>query len=91
MLINTKKLIVAFATATGILWIVCSLLVALSPGTMTAMTGHMIHMDLTHNSLNMSQTGFVVGLIGWMILAGGFAWILGIIYNIMVDKSDKTD
>ena len=91
MLINTKILIVAFAAAAGILWMVCSLLVALSPGPMTAMTGHMIHMDLTHNSLNMSQTGFVVGLIGWTILASGFAWILGIIYNVMVVKSGKTD
>lgn len=90
MLINTKQLAVAFAAATGVLWMVCSVLVTLSPEPMTTMTGHMLHMDLTHNALYMSLTGFIVGLIGWIILAGGFAWLLGAIYNAMVGR-DMSD
>ena len=81
MLVNTKQIVIAWSIAAGLLWGICSALVALSPGSMTTMTGHMIHMDLGHTGLAMSMTGFVVGLIGWMILAAGFAWLFAIIYN----------
>lgn len=81
MLVNTKKMVIAWSIAAALLWAICSLLVALSPGSMTTMTGHMIHMDLTHTSLAMSLTGFIIGLIGWIILAASFAWLLGTVYN----------
>ena len=81
MLVNTKQMVIAWSIAAALLWVICSLLVALSPGSMTIMTGHMIHMELGHTTLAMSLTGFVVGLIGWVILAAGFAWLLGTIYN----------
>ena len=81
MLVNTKQMVIAWSITAALLWIICSLLVGLSPGSMTAMTGHMIHMDLGHTSLAMSLTGFIIGLVGWVILAAGFAWLLGSIYN----------
>ena len=81
MLVNTKQIVIAWSIAAGLLWVICSVLVALYPGSMTTMTGHMIHMDLGHMGLAMTMTGFIVGLIGWMILAAGFAWLFAIIYN----------
>jgi uncharacterized protein HemY len=81
LFVNTKHMVITWSIATALLWVICSLLVALSPGGMTAMTGHMIHMDLGHSYLAMSLTGFIIGLIGWIILAAGFAWLLGTIYN----------
>ena len=86
MLVNTKQMVIAWSIAAALLWVICSLLVALSPGGMTAMTGHMIHMDLGHTNLAMSLTGFIVGLIGWIILAAGFAWLLGTIYNYVGNR-----
>ena len=81
MLVNTKKLVIAWSIAAALVWVICSVLVALSPGSMTAMTGHMIHMELGHTALAMSLTGFIVGLLGWVLLAAGFAWLFGTIYN----------
>jgi hypothetical protein len=90
MLVNTKKMVIAWSIAAALMWAVCSALVALSPGSMTTMTGHMMHMDLGHTSLSMSLTGFVVGLIGWTVLAAGFAWLFGAIYNY-AGSPDKTN
>ena len=91
MLVNTKKMVIAWSIAAAVLWAICSLLVALSPGSMTTMTGHMIHMDLGHTGLAMSLTGFVVGLIGWIALAACFAWLLGTIYNYADGKNTDSD
>ena len=90
MLVNTKQMVIAWSIAAALLWLVCSLLVALSPGPMTSMTGHMIHMDLTHTSLAMSLTGFIFGLISWVVLAATFAWLLGSIYNYVGSRT-KSD
>lgn len=90
MLLNTKQMTISFAVAAGVLWAVCSALVALSPALMTTMTGHMLHMDLTNNGLSMNMPGFFIGMIGWMIMAAAFAWLLGSIYNYSVGrKSDS--
>ena len=89
MLVNAKQMVFAWSIAAAILWVICSLLVALSPGPMTSMTGHMIHMDLGQASLAMSLTGFIIGLIGWVILAAGFAWLLGTIYNYAGSRNNS--
>ena len=91
MLVNTKQMVIAWSIAAALLWVFCSLLVALSPGPMTSMTGHMIHMDLTHTSLAMSLTGFFVGLISWVVLAATFAWLLGSIYNYAGNRNESSD
>jgi hypothetical protein len=81
MLVNTKQMVIAWSVAAALLWSICSVLVALSPASMTTMTGHMFHMDLEQAGLSMSLTGFIVGLIGWAALAAGFALLFGFIYN----------
>ena len=86
MLINTNKFAFAAAIATALAWALCSLLVMLAPSLMTNMTGHMLHMDLAEMGLTLSLSGFIFGLLGWSLLAGGFSWLLAAIYNFIVGK-----
>ncbi len=81
MKINATKFGLAAALAAGIAWAICGLVVFLAPSFMTDMTGHMIHMDISDIGLMMSMQGMLMGFIGWVILAGAFAWLLAIIYN----------
>ena len=91
MLVNTKQMVIAWSIAAAALWIICSVLVALSPGQMTAMTGHMIHMDIAHTSLAMTRSGFIIGLIAWVVLAASFAWLLGTVYNYVGSRTKSED
>ncbi len=88
MTISTKRLVATVAISVGIVWLICSLLVFAMPGAMSSMTGHMLHMNPNQTPLHMSATGMFMGLIGWMAIAGLFAWIVGAIYNYS-DKSAK--
>lgn len=81
MKIKPTQLALSLAIAVGVVWAFCGLVVYLSPGFMTDMTGHMIHMDISDVGLTMSLRGMFMGLIGWIVLAGGFGWALGLIYN----------
>ena len=54
---------------------------------MTDMTGHMIHMDISDLGLMMSMQGMLLGFIGWVVLAGLFAWLLSTLYNLINARS----
>lgn len=86
MKINSNQLALSFAMAAGIAWAFCGLVVFLAPDFMTDMTGHMIHMDISETGLTMSLRGMIMGLVGWIVLAGGFGWILGTFYNFFVKE-----
>lgn len=83
-MINSNKLIMASALSAGLLWVICSVLVALLPHYMLQMTAHMIHVDLVDISWTLTWSGFFVGLLGWLILAGITAALLAAIYNRLV-------
>jgi hypothetical protein len=51
---------------------------------MLLMTTHMIHVDITQMDWTLTWSGFLVGLVGWMILAGIAGALLAVIYNQMV-------
>ena len=84
MMINSYKLIMASALSAGLLWVICSVLAALLPHTMLQMTAHMIHVDLVDISWTLTWSGFFVGLLGWVVLAGITAALLAAIYNRLV-------
>jgi hypothetical protein len=44
----------------------------------------MIHVYITQMGRTLTWSGFLVGLIGWMILAGVAGALLAVIYNQMV-------
>ena len=86
MKINTTQLALSLAIAAGIAWAFCGLIVFLAPGFMTDMTGHMIHMDISEVGLTMSLRGMIMGFVGWVVLAAGFGWIVGMIYNSLIKE-----
>jgi hypothetical protein len=51
---------------------------------MLQMTAHMIHVDLVDIRWTLTWSGFFVGLLGWVILAGITAALLAVIYNRLV-------
>ena len=81
MKINSVALGTAFATATAIVWFICSLLVVFMPGLMMTTTGHMMHADFGTTSWTMSFFGFFTGLVIWSLTAFAIGWLIGVTYN----------
>lgn len=75
----------ALGSASGlsfaILWVICSILVAVSPQMMMRMSGQMFHMDLSQMSWSMQWSGFFIGLVSWTVVAGFAGWLIGLLYN----------
>jgi cell division protein FtsX len=83
MKINSLNLALASAITTAIVWVICSLLVWMMPGSMMNTTGNMVHMDMSKSGWMLSPLGFFWGLIVWSLFAGIFAWLLATVYNFL--------
>jgi hypothetical protein len=83
MKLDANKLALSFGGATAILWTLCSLFVALVPGAMMSMTGHMLHTDVSGFAWIMTGTGFLVGLICWTAWAMAAGWLIGWLYSLL--------
>ena len=81
MKLEPKALALSSAATFAILWVICSLLVVLLPGTMMNMSGHMMHAEMSQMSWSMNFTGFVAGLVIWSLLAGVTGWLVAVLYN----------
>ena len=81
MKLDAGRLAIAMGGTTAILWIVCSALVALFSGTMTTMTGHMLHIDASVFPWHLTFPGFLMGLVSWTVCAAVAGWLVGWIYN----------
>lgn len=81
MKINSNALGMAFAAAFAFLWVICSLLVMVFPGFMMNMTGHMAHATLHDLGWTLTITGFLIGLVVWVITAWVTGWLIGFFYN----------
>lgn len=87
MKLDATKFGLAVAIITAIAWTICSLLVAVLPGPMMGVTGHMMHSDMAGYHWVMTWTGFVVGLIVWSVIDGVIAWAVAAVYNKLIDRS----
>ena len=85
MKLEAAKLGFATAIVFAIVWVVCSILVVVSPGVMMQMSGHMIHAELSSLNWAMHWTGFFVGLVAWSVLSGLLAWAVAAVYNRLID------
>ena len=83
MKIEPGPFALASAIAAALLWLVCSVIVFIIPGPMMGMSGHMVHANLSGMNWALSLTGILVGLIGWGLIAGIFAWLLAYSYNML--------
>lgn len=81
MKLSAKALSMASAITVATFWLICSFLVAISPGSMMQMTGQMVHMDVAEASWSLNWGGFFFGLIVWTALAAIFGWLIAFIYN----------
>lgn len=84
MKLDAMKLGLATGIVFAAIWVLCSLLVVLLPGTTMQMSGHMIHANLGGMSWTMTGVGFVVGLVLWTILPTLLVWAIAGVYNRLV-------
>ncbi len=78
---DANKMFVAVAVTFAVIWIICAVLVWAVPTVMTALTGHMVHLDLKELVWSMTAAGFFIGLVSWSLLSGVIAWVIVLIYN----------
>jgi len=81
MKLDAMKLGIAAVLTTAVIWAVCTALVALLPGSMMGLSGHMVHADLGELSWTLTWAGYFVGLVVWSVSAGVAGWLFGMFYN----------
>ena len=87
MKISTVTFISSIAISTTLLWIICSLFVAISPELSAVVTEQMMHMESGQISFQMSWQGFLIGWFSWVVSAVFAGWLLSIFYNKL--RSDE--
>lgn len=81
MKLDANRLAASFAlTAVGS-WLVCSLLVAMMPMLMVAVTKHMLHAEMIDFTWHLTGSGFLLGLISWVAWAAVAGWLIAQTYN----------
>ena len=84
MTLQPCKFGLAAGLTSGLLWIVCSILVYMLPVFMIDMSGHMMHMDIAAMGWELTVWGVLWGLVGWFVSAFLFGWLLAVIYNRLI-------
>lgn len=85
MKLNANKFALATAMSFALLWIFCSLIVALMPHQSMHVTGAMLHGDMMAWQWNMYWFGLFIGLIAWALIAAITAWLIATIYNRLME------
>ena len=80
---NPIRIGIASAIAFAILWVICSAIVYVSPGTMMEVSGHMVHADLSTLRWTLTWPGFFTGLVGWVVVAGVTSWLIALINKLL--------
>lgn len=75
---------IAVGIGSAIFWTLCSILIALAPGSILGVTRSLFHIRSGSFELGVSWSGYFVGLACWSLAAGVFAWICAALYNRMV-------
>ena len=88
MRINSLSFGIASAATAAVFWLLCSAIVAVMPGPMMNMSGHMVHANLDGMMWTLTFSGVIVGLLVWSLFAGLFGWVLAVIYNLLNKQSE---
>ena len=89
MNLDEKKLALSLAGTTAVLWIICTALVALIPGPMGTLAGHMLHVNLENFGWTLTWAGFFIGLVTWVLWAAAAGWLVGWSYNRLGRSSES--
>ena len=81
MKINALNFGLAGAITAAIFWMICSMFVWMVPGGMMNVTTNMMHMDMARSGWTITPAGVAMGLVGWSLFVGIFAWLSATIYN----------
>lgn len=81
MTLDARRLALATAIGTAILWLLCSAAVSVAPLPTMTVTGYMLHADLSELSWSLSWTAVLVGLVAWTISTAVAAWLIAWTYN----------
>lgn len=93
MRLDTRALATAAALTTAAVYTVCSLFVALAPGSATAFFSYALHLDLTSLSRPLTWGSYFTGLLCLSILVALVGGTLGALYNrfaAAVVRSERT-
>lgn len=88
MKINTTAFVASIVMTTTLLWIICSLFVAIFPDLSAAITGQMLHMDSEQIDFQLHWSGFFLGLLNWIVSAVLAGWLFSLFFN-RLDLSEK--
>ncbi|MCW8884299.1 MAG: DUF5676 family membrane protein [Motiliproteus sp.] len=83
MTLNANKFALAAAISFALLWVLCSLIVALIPNQTMYVSGTMLHSNVAWQ-WDMHWLGLLIGLVAWSLTAGISAWLIATIYNHLV-------
>lgn len=81
MKLHAFKFGLACSICAIVLWVICSVLVAVMPAMMMSMSGDMVHMQLQDMGWHLTLVGALWGLVAWAVVAGFSGWLLATIYN----------
>jgi len=80
--LNARKVAYSLAGVSGIIYIICAVLVAISPSGTVMVFGYMFHgIDISQISTTPTLSGTIIGLVEIVILALIVGWLFAKIYN----------
>jgi len=86
MRLDTRAFGIAAGTTAAVLFVLCSLAVAISPDPTTAFFGYLVHLDLSSLPRTLTFGSFIGGLVAWTAgtaLAFGFS---ATVYNRLIAR-----
>ena len=89
MKLNANKFALAAAISFALLWILCSLIVALIPHQSMYVTNAMLHSDMMTWQWDIHWFGLLIGLVAWSLTAAITAWLIAMIYNRLLEGGRK--
>lgn len=81
MNLDARRLALSLGGATIVVWFICSALVALIPGPMGTLTGHMLHANLENFGWTLTWAGFFLELVPWVLWVAAAGWLIAWFYN----------
>tara|TARA_B100000745_G_scaffold300562_1_gene255305 strand:- start:6801 stop:7073 length:273 start_codon:yes stop_codon:yes gene_type:complete len=87
MRINAMKLATATSSFVGIVWLLCSVAVAVAPDALRYISGAMVHLDLSQWAWDMGLDTFFVGLLAWTVLSWVTVWGIVTVYQRLLGGS----
>jgi hypothetical protein len=84
MKLNATKFVLAAACAVAIIWLFCSLIVAMSPSMSMNMGGYMMHADFGDMAWDIGFPGFLFSGNLWAVSAGALAGLGAATFNKII-------